>query len=795
MPIDRSTTNLRTIIVGSIGMLLLWLLLAWLIADSTQESRTREIIHDEGVTLAKQAARVAQSIDLGLDYVHGIPVLISREESVLLALSRFGASDVAPMAFEQRKKVWSGNSLLRRVDGYLGQVVSFLGADVAWVTNDAGDCIASSNAQKSESFIGTNYADREYFRMAKNGKPGRQYAMGRKTNIPGLYFSAPITINGRFAGVAVVKIDLRKLSQWFGQADVFISDVNGIIILAREPALEMRALPGAKVMSMPMSERQARYKRDDFTSLSINPWDPQHFPSVIQFDMDKKPLLLISNKIADEILVIHVKNYIPAAANFRQERLELFYLIGASGSIIWIIGVGLIVFNRIWKHTEKRTALSASLLRATIEATVEGIVVVGNEGTVTIYNQAFLKLWLVPAELLDRGWDDEMLKFVSDQVVDSDKFMIRIMEVNEHPELISFDTLQFKDGKIIERYSQPQRLGESIVGRVWSFRDVTEDKLTEQALRRSQEELESKVLERTADLQAVNQALEAEKTRQAELIKKLADAHNQLVQSEKMASIGQLAAGVAHEINNPVGFVNSNLTSLNRYVAGLLEMLSVYELAEGELTAATRDKVAELKQELDISYLRGDIGNLISESMDGLQRVKRIVLDLKDFSHTSATEMQWASLEQGMDSTINVVWNELKYKAELIKEYAGIPQIKCIPSQLNQVFLNLLTNAAQAIEQHGTITIRTGQVGDDVFVSISDTGGGISAENMKHLFEPFFTTKPVGMGTGLGLSIAYGIVQKHDGRIDVTSEVGQGTTFTVWLPIEPIAELAVVEKS
>jgi signal transduction histidine kinase len=181
--------------------------------------------------------------------------------------------------------------------------------------------------------------------------------------------------------------------------------------------------------------------------------------------------------------------------------------------------------------------------------------------------------------------------------------------------------------------------------------------------------------------------------------------------------------------------------------------------------------------------VREDIGNLLTESIEGLQRVKRIVLDLRDFSHIGDTAMQVSNLEHGMDSTINVVWNELKYKAELVKEYAGIPEVNCIASQINQVFMNMLMNAAQAIEAQGKITIRTGQVGNEVFISIADTGSGISAENLAHLFEPFFTTKPVGKGTGLGLSIAYGIVQKHHGRIEVKSEVGVGTTFCIWLPI------------
>lgn len=302
--------------------------------------------------------------------------------------------------------------------------------------------------------------------------------------------------------------------------------------------------------------------------------------------------------------------------------------------------------------------------------------------------------------------------------------------------------------------SDPQK------GSIWLFSDVSE-------IRSAQEKLRSNF----AELEAAHA--------------KLKEMGNQLLQSEKLASIGQLAAGVAHEINNPVGFVNSNLGTLKRYIAEILSVLSAYEQGEGELTAETREVLIELKRKIDIGYLREDIYSLLSESMDGMQRVKRIVQDLKDFSHVDTAEVQSASLEQGIDSTLNVVWNELKYKAEVIKEYGGIPNIVCIPAQLNQVFMNLLVNAGQAIEERGKITIRTGQDEADVWVEVEDTGKGIKPEHLERIFDPFFTTKPVGKGTGLGLSLSYGIVKKHGGRIEVKSELGKGTMMRVLLPIKP----------
>jgi two-component system, NtrC family, sensor kinase len=763
-------------------LLALWLLLSWFVADATLKSQTRKLIQDETVELENQTGSMAKAIDLGLDYLHGIPELVASDELLPPAMKQFGYTKPSPLPVERRKEIWSDNPLLGNIDRYLDQVSRNLGADVVWVTNAAGDCIASSNSKKPESFVGTNYADRGYFQNARLGKAARQYAVGRKTNIPGLYFSAPIIHQGRFAGVAVAKIDLPNLRHWVNQRDAFISDEHGIIILARDPAMEMRSLPDADIDQMSAVERMARYKRTEFQPLAITPWDKERFPALRHFDNEIEPLLISSRRITDEALEVRAYKRMPAVADFNQERLKLFMLIGTSGGLLLSMAVGIFYVARIRRYSELRAAESASLLRAAINSTVDGILVVDNDRNVTAYNRRFADIWHIPAEVVAAGDDNEVLKLAVDQIMDKQVFLDKVQELYAHPELDSFDTFRLKDGTELERYSSPQRLREQIVGRVWSFRDVTEQRHAEQALRNSRDELENKVKERTADLQSVNSALRNEKERQEELIKQLAEAQNQLLQSEKMASIGQLAAGVAHEINNPVGYVNSNLSTLQQYVADILKILSAYEQGEMEMKEITRTAVDDLKRKADIDYIRKDIEKLISESIGGLQRVKRIVLDLKDFSHVGEATKQWSNIEKGLDSTLNIVWNELKYKAEVVKEYGGIPEIECIPMQINQVFMNLLMNAVQAIEVQGRITIRTGQDGENVWVEVEDTGAGIEKKNLNRIFDPFFTTKPVGQGTGLGLSLSYGIVQKHGGRIEVRSERGKGTTFRVELP-------------
>jgi two-component system NtrC family sensor kinase len=438
------------------------------------------------------------------------------------------------------------------------------------------------------------------------------------------------------------------------------------------------------------------------------------------------------------------------------------------------------VQTRNERKAEDALAQTLSQLRATLESTGNGILVIGWQGRIDSMNRLFGKMWEVSDNLLDSHDDARILGFVAGRVIESELLHARLSAIVDKRE--TEDLLHHQDGRVFEVSSRPQYLGEQIIGRVFGFQDITQRTLAEAALRESRDLLEQRVRSRTSDLNTVNETLQQEKERQAILIKRLEEAQNQLLQSERMASIGQLAAGVAHEINNPVGFVNSNLGSLQRYVTDMLRLLSVYEKAEGALPGAAMQEISQVKADIDVAFLREDVANLLVESLDGLKRVTRIVQDLKDFSHVDESERQWADLEAGLESTLRVVWNELKYKAEVIKEFAGIPPVECFAFQLNQVFMNLLINASHAIEGRGTIAIRTGHDDACVWVEVQDSGRGIKPEHLSRIFEPFFTTKPVGQGTGLGLSLAYGIVKKHDGHIEVKSELGQGTVFRVILP-------------
>ena len=271
----------------------------------------------------------------------------------------------------------------------------------------------------------------------------------------------------------------------------------------------------------------------------------------------------------------------------------------------------------------------------------------------------------------------------------------------------------------------------------------------------------------------------------------------QLLQREKMASIGQLAAGVAHEINNPMGFIHANLSQMSEYLDELARVWSAVGdlrkaalVAGGEVRAAA-DEVERLVAQVDAEFLLRDLGTAVRESLEGAQRIRAIVSDLRSFSHRDGEERSYADLNKALDSTANIVWTMMKHTVSLSKHYAELPPLLCYPMQLQQVFMNLLVNAYQAIEQRsasdgqpGEIRLRTELAEGGVRVAVADNGAGMSLDVQRRVFDPFFTTKEVGVGTGLGLSTSYEIVRRHGGRITFESQPGAGATFSVWLPLD-----------
>jgi signal transduction histidine kinase len=295
-------------------------------------------------------------------------------------------------------------------------------------------------------------------------------------------------------------------------------------------------------------------------------------------------------------------------------------------------------------------------------------------------------------------------------------------------------------------------------------------------LEQNQRRLEEKVAQRTEEVRKKNEVLEKTLT-------DLKAAQTQLVEKEKMASLGQLTAGVAHEINNPITFVSGSVIPLRRDIRELLEILQAYESAVKKQQMEPQfEEVESLKAELDYAFLVEEIRQLLEGIQEGADRTSEIVRGLRNFSRLDEDVLKPANVNEGIESTLLILRSEFKNRIEIVRDMEEMPDIMCFPGKLNGVYMNILTNAAQAIEGEGKVFITTRYRENEVEIRFRDTGKGMPEEVKRRVFEPFFTTKDVGVGTGLGLSITYGTIEQHQGKIMVDSEVGKGTTFTILLP-------------
>ena len=296
-------------------------------------------------------------------------------------------------------------------------------------------------------------------------------------------------------------------------------------------------------------------------------------------------------------------------------------------------------------------------------------------------------------------------------------------------------------------------------------------------------DLEAKIAARTQELSTVNQELHQRHQQLETAYQELARAQDQLIHSEKMASLGLLVAGVAHELNNPISYVHSNLDFIEDYTERLVGIIEAYSADTGQFDAPDRRRGDERKQAAKYDATLKTLRELIASCREGAERVKKIVLDLRIFSRTDDVGLVLADLHEGIESTLNLLSKQYQDRITIHRDYGYLPPVECYPGQINQAFMNLLQNAAQAIPRRGEVWIRTETHSDWIRIKIKDNGTGIAEEHLNRIFDPFFTTKAVGAGTGLGLSISYGIIEKHGGKIGVTSKVDEGTEFTIELPV------------
>jgi two-component system NtrC family sensor kinase len=423
------------------------------------------------------------------------------------------------------------------------------------------------------------------------------------------------------------------------------------------------------------------------------------------------------------------------------------------------------------KRAEEKLANERNLLRTLIDNLPDRINVKDNDGRYVLDNTAHVRqLGLLGTEqVIGKTVRDFYPLDVATRLEEVDRAVMQTAK----PLLDQEEAIVDHDGSrrwvlttrvpILDAHGQVQ-------GMVGMTRDITERKLAQHALEEKHRLLQ--------------EAMRSEQ----EAMAQLKQAQSAMVQSEKLAGLGQMVAGVAHEINNPLAFVSNNVAVLQRDVRSLAALLKLYGQGDpllAEHNAELLAQIHELSQRMDLSYTLTNLDELLVRSRDGLRRIQQIVRDLREFARLDASDLHEADLNAGIESTINIVRGVAKKRQVALEvELQPLPPVSCYPAKINQVVMNLVTNAIDACPIDGKVIVRSSRVGDSVRIEVADNGGGIPPDLRQRIFDPFFTTKPIGQGTGLGLSISYGIVQDHGGAIAVESELGRGTTFTVTLPFK-----------
>lgn len=471
------------------------------------------------------------------------------------------------------------------------------------------------------------------------------------------------------------------------------------------------------------------------------------------------------------ITTLHLSNYLAIG-------IPVVVLIATVFILIWIIKLR----KRIYTSTEALIQ-SEKKYRSIFENAVEGIFQALPNGEILAANSAFAKLlgYDSPEELIKHNVS---LSNLYTDISSRTKLLARLVKGI----VKNFETTIYRrDGSIIyisiNAYAVRDK-NHNLLYIEGISTDITERKKAEEALKKAKEELEIRVQERTAELREKNEELNSTNEELNRALKYLKTTQSQLVDSEKMASLGQLTAGIAHEINNPINFVTSNIKPLRMDFEDIRQLFKKYKTLHSEHDSKSKlQEIEAFCKEIEPEFLFDEIESLFNGIEEGAIRTREIVMGLKNFSRLDEDVFKQANIHEGINSTLVLLKNKFKNRISIHKDYGELPTIECLPGKINQVFMNILNNAIQAIEDSGEIYIRTFAENDKVKISIRDTGVGMTEGVKKHIFEPFFTTKDVGAGTGLGLSISFGIIEKHNGKIDVKSEPEKGTEFTITLPV------------
>ena len=474
-------TNHRTsfLLIG-LG-LPLWFAVSWFAIDQYQNYRFNTVLAEKSQELEHDANNLADGIKQRLQQLQGIPQVVAQAEPVILAIQRNDAQFISnSLSVEDRKKLWSESTALAAINNYLELVSAKLGVETVYVLNAQGDCIASSNLGKSDSFIGSNFAQRQYFIAANEGKLGTQYAMGRVSNIPGLYFSSPIVAKGNIVGVAVAKLNLSSLSHWVNQAEAFITDQYGVVILAKDKANELRIVAQATVDKLTVEERLARYKQSDFQPMRIEPWPSNYSNKLQRIQGINSPVLLTRRESADYDAKAYIALPLHRISEYTKQTTWLLVFSALTG-VLLLAGISMrIEFNRNRRLTRRSELRKETLLSTTLESTDEGILMVSHDGQILSYNSRFIEMWQVPLDLIVKGQEAPLLEQVLEQLTDPQVFLEQVQRLYSSDEEAR-DVLHFKDGRVFTRFTRSLFIDRERA-RIWCFKDITEQTHSQSAL-------------------------------------------------------------------------------------------------------------------------------------------------------------------------------------------------------------------------------------------------------------------------------------------------------------------------
>jgi len=372
-----------------VGMLIVgWAAIAWMSADHYYDHLTSKLYQQETRLAEQQAENVAGNIDKSLQQLKGIPLVLARAEDVRWVSRRSGAyATPSTLPYEERKQRWTQDQALRELNQSLGVAAAHFRADVIWLVNAAGDCVAASNADKPDSFVGTNYADHEYFREALAGQGGQQYAVERASKVPGLYYSHPVVDQGRFLGAVVVKRNISNFSYWTDQASAFIADANGVIVLAPDRGFEFRSLPSASIAGLSAEKRLLQYKQSTFESLAITPWGNGRFPSAVHIGDDKQPIVLAAKALPEHSITVYVPRPLGELVRLGTERLWLFLLLAVAGSMLIVTAWAVVLYLRASRKAEADLRVAATAFESQ-----EGMVITDTKNIILRINRAFTEM-------------------------------------------------------------------------------------------------------------------------------------------------------------------------------------------------------------------------------------------------------------------------------------------------------------------------------------------------------------------------------------------------------------------